>query len=153
MGRCFPRDAARENGCRYAVAVALRGSCQCGGVRFEVPDDFEPRTFCHCTTCKKLSGGVGTANARVRSEDVTILAGEDLLRTYQPEEGTAKTFCTVCGANLFGGGWPETEHASVRLTAIDDHFEGRPKKHCHTRSLAPWETIPDDGLERVEGAS
>ena len=30
--------------------VALRGSCQCGGVRFEVPDDFEVRSFCHCTT-------------------------------------------------------------------------------------------------------
>ena len=59
--------------------MALLGCCQCGGVRFEVPDDFEARTFCHCTTCKKLSGGVGTANGRVRSNEATILQGEELL--------------------------------------------------------------------------
>jgi hypothetical protein len=130
--------------------VALRGSCQCGGVRFEVPDDFEPRSFCHCATCKKLSGGVGTANGRVRSDQVTILEGEELLRTYQPEEGTAKTFCSVCGSNLFGSGWPQSEYTSVRLSAIDSPFDQRPQRHSYVRSVAPWETLPDDGLERYE---
>jgi hypothetical protein len=130
--------------------VALRGSCQCGGVQFEVPDTFEPRSFCHCATCKKLSGGVGTANGRARSDDVQILAGEDLLRTYQPEEGTAKTFCTVCGSNLFGGGWPEAEYASVRLSAIDSTLSSRPRRHIFVRSVASWETLPDDGLERID---
>ena len=131
--------------------MALSGSCQCGGVRFEVPADFEPRSFCHCTTCKKLSGGVGTANGRVRSDEVTILAGMELLRTYQPVEGSAKTFCSVCGSNLFGGGWPESEYASVRLPAIEDLLAGRPQKHLYTRSVASWETLPDDGLERDVG--
>ncbi len=132
--------------------MPLRGSCQCGGVRFEVPDHFRPRAFCHCTTCKKLSGGVGTANGRLRSDEVTIVEGEELLRTYQPEEGTAKTFCSVCGSNLFGGGWPETEQASIRLSAIDDKLPGAPTKHIYTRSVASWETLPEDGLERVDGS-
>jgi hypothetical protein len=129
----------------------LQGSCQCGGVRFEVPAEFESMSFCHCTTCKKLSGGVGTVNGRVRSDAVRILAGEDLLRTYQPDEGSAKTFCSVCGSNLFGGGWPKSETASVRLSAIDTPFEGQPQRHIFVRSVASWETLPDDGLERVEG--
>jgi hypothetical protein len=133
--------------------VSLRGSCQCGGVRFEVPDTFAPRTFCHCTTCKKLSGGVGTANGHVSGDEVTILEGEELLRTYQPDEGSAKTFCSVCGSNLFGGGWPDSDKASVRLSAIDDPLAGRPAKHIFTRSVASWETLPDDGLERIDGSS
>ena len=128
----------------------LQGSCQCGGIRFEVPGEFESMSFCHCTTCKKLSGGVGTANGRVRSDAVRIVAGEDLLRTYQPDEGSAKTFCSACGSNLFGGGWPKSETASVRLSAIDTPFEGRPQRHIFVRSVASWETLPDDGLERVE---
>ena len=128
--------------------MALRGSCLCGAVQFELTGEFEPRSFCHCTTCKRLSGGVGTANGRVRSDSVRITAGAEELRTYQPEEGTAKTFCSVCGSNLFGGGWPETEFASVRLPAIDTPFEGRPSQHIFTRSVAPWETLPDDGLQR-----
>jgi hypothetical protein len=133
--------------------AALRGSCQCGGVQFEVPETFEARTFCHCTTCKKLSGGVGTANGRVQSDEVNILEGEELLRTYQPEEGSAKTFCSVCGSNLFGGGWPESDAASVRLSAIDSPLDSKPGKHIYVRSVASWETLPDDGLERVDGGA
>jgi hypothetical protein len=130
--------------------VPLRGSCHCGAVRFEVPDDFRPRAFCHCATCKRLSGGVGTANGRVASDDVTILEGEELLRTYQPEEGTAKTFCSACGSNLFGGGWPDSEECSVRLSAIDEGLDQKPEFHNYVRSVADWETLPDDGLPRYE---
>jgi hypothetical protein len=133
--------------------TGLRGSCHCGAVQFEVEGELEPRTFCHCATCKKLSGGVGTANARARSDSIRILAGRELLRTYQPAEGSAKTFCSACGSNLFGGGWPEAETASVRLSAIDSPFDARPSAHTYVRSLAPWETLPDDGLERFVGES
>jgi hypothetical protein len=133
--------------------VALQGSCLCGGVRFELDGEFEPRSFCHCTSCKRLSGGAATANGWARSESIRIVAGEDLLRTYQPDEGSAKTFCSRCGSNLFGAGWPDSETASVRLPAIDTPFDGSPGRHIYTRSVAPWETLPDDGLERFEAQS
>jgi len=122
-------------------------------VQFEFHGELEPGSFCHCTTCKKLSGGTGTANAHARSDAIEIVAGQELLRTYQPEEGSAKTFCSICGSNLFGGGWPESEHASVRLSAIDTPFEGRPTRHIFVRSIASWETLHDDGLERFDGTS
>ena len=131
--------------------AALQGSCQCGGVRFELSSEFESLAFCHCATCKKISGGVGTANGRVRTEVIRLLAGDDLVRTYQPDEGSAKTFCSVCGSNLFGGGWPDSEVTSVRLSAIETPFDQRPGAHLYVRSVAPWETLPDDGLERFEG--
>jgi hypothetical protein len=130
--------------------ATLEGSCQCGGVRFDLPAEFESMAFCHCATCKKISGGVGTANGRVRTESIRLLAGDDLVRTYQPDEGSAKTFCSMCGSNLFGGGWPDSEFASVRLSAIDTPFEGWPDRHLYVRSVAPWEKLPDDGLERYE---
>ena len=130
--------------------MGLRGSCLCGGVQFELTGEFEPRSFCHCTTCKRISGGVGTGNGWAPTETIRIVSGGELLRTYQPDEGTAKTFCSVCGANLFGGGWPESEYSSVRLSAIDTPFEGRPGSHLYVRSLPPWATLPDDGLERFE---
>ena len=128
----------------------MRGSCQCRGVEFEVVGDFVSMAFCHCATCKKISGGAGTANGRVRTENVRLLAGEDLVRSYQPDEGSAKTFCSVCGSNLFGGGWPESEFTSVRLSAIDTPLEEGPDAHLYVRSLAPWETLSEDGAERFE---
>ena len=130
--------------------AALHGSCLCGGVRFEIAEPFAAVVHCHCTNCKKLSGGTGTVNGRVRSEAIRVVAGEELLRTFQPAEGTAKTFCSECGSNLFGAGWPESERASVRLTTLDSPFDQRPSAHVFVRSVAAWETLPDDGADRFE---
>jgi hypothetical protein len=129
---------------------SLRGSCLCGGVQFEVTEPFVAVSQCHCTNCKKIAGGTGTVSGRVRSDAIRVLTGQSLLTTYVPPEGTAKTFCSECGSNLFGGGWPESEHASVRLSAIDSPFDRKPEAHIFVRSVAAWETLPDDGVERFD---
>jgi hypothetical protein len=131
----------------------MHGSCWCGAVRFEVREPFISLGFCHCASCKRISGGVGTANGRARTQWIDVTAGRELLTTYQPDEGTAKTFCSVCGSNLFGGGWPDSEHASVRLSAIDEGLDQKPQAHTYVRSVAHWETLPDDGLPRYETRS
>ena len=128
----------------------MQGSCWCGGVRFEISEPFIHSSFCHCTSCKRISGGVGTANGRTRTGSITVTRGRELLTTYQPDEGSTKTFCSVCGSNLFGGGWPESEECSVRLSSIDEGLEQRPEAHIFVRSVAPWETLPDDGLPRYD---
>ena len=128
----------------------MQGSCQCGAVRFEVTGPFISLSYCHCATCKKISGGVGTASGGARTEDIVVLEGRDRIETYQPQEGSAKSFCRTCGSNLFGGGWPQSEHSSVRLSAIDGGLEQKPNAHIYVRSLAAWETLPDDGLPRYE---
>lgn len=134
--------------------AALRGSCLCGGVQFELSEVPDTLRHCHCESCKKLSGGVGTVNGRVHSTAIRILEGEDLLQTFEPPGGgSAKTFCLSCGSNLFGGGWPESETCSIRASAIDDALDARPSAHLFVRSVAPWETLPDDGLERFETTS
>ncbi len=128
----------------------LTGTCWCGGVRFAVTVPFIRVTACHCTSCKKISGGGGTASGRARTENVRILEGRELITSYEPDEGTIKSFCSRCGTNLFGGGWPESEFTSVRLSALDEPFEGPIEAHTFTRSLAPWEVLPADGAEHYE---
>ena len=130
--------------------TTLQGSCLCGEVRFDVTEPFETVAQCHCASCKKISGGTGTVSGRVRSGAITILAGEELLRSYQPLEGTSKTCCSRCGSNLFGGGWPDSPTASVRLSALDAPFDRKPEAHVFVRSVAAWETLPDDGAPRYE---
>jgi hypothetical protein len=128
----------------------VTGACLCGAVRFEVAGGFERVSACHCESCKKISGGGGTVSGRVPTEAISISAGRELLLTYQPAEGSAKTFCSVCGSNLFGGGWPESESTSVRLSALEEPYDGQIQAHIYVRSLAPWETLPEDGAERHE---
>ena len=131
----------------------LEGSCLCGAVRFEVTEPFERTNMCHCTSCKKISGSGGTVSGRVSTDGISILAGKEALTTYQPEEGTAKTFCSVCGSNLFGAGWPKSAKTSVRLSALDSPFDRKPEAHTYVRSVAPWETLPDDGAPRYDERS
>ena len=84
---------------------------------------------------------------------IRILEGEELLQTYQPAEGSAKTFCRVCGSNVLGGGWPKSEFCSVRVTTFGNDFEAHPAAHIFVRSVAPWETVPEDGANRFETTS
>jgi hypothetical protein len=131
----------------------MHGSCLCGGVRFEVEAAPDSLRYCHCTSCKKLSGGAGTVNFGVPPSAIRIVAGEELLQSFTPEGGSAKTFCRTCGANLFGGGWPDSERASVRVTTIEGPIDANVGAHIYARSVASWETLPDDGAERFETTS
>ena len=54
---------------------------------------------------------------------------------------------------MFGGGWPESEVCSVRVTTFGPEFDARPVAHIFTRSAAPWESLPDDGADRFETTS
>ena len=128
----------------------MTGSCLCGGVRFEVDEPFRTVSQCHCASCKKLSGGAGTVSGQAPSAAIRIVSGSELVRTYQPPEGSAKTFCANCGSNLFGGGWPESELASVRLSALDTPPDRKPERHLFMRSVAPWESVPEDGAPRFD---
>ena len=131
----------------------MHGTCLCGGVRFEVDAEPEMLRNCHCTSCKKLSGAGGTVNFGVPPSAIRIVEGQELLRSFTPEGGSAKTFCSACGANLFGGGWPDSERCSVRVSTIEEPIDAPIKVHLFVRSLAPWESLPDDGAERFETTS
>ncbi|HET9438399.1 MAG TPA: GFA family protein [Gaiellaceae bacterium] len=135
---------------RGGVLSALEGRCLCGGVRFEVTEPFFRTTFCHCTFCKQISGSYGTVSGLARTPAIRVLEGEEHLRSYTPEGGSAKTFCTVCGSNLFGGGWPESESSSVRLASFGLDFDQKPEAHTFMRSVAAWEVVADDGLPRYD---
>jgi hypothetical protein len=130
----------------------LLGSCLCGGVRFEVTAPFRRANHCHCSRCRKHSGTFGLTQGRVPREGFRLLAGEELIRVFRPAEGAAvKAFCSACGSSLFGGTWPDGPEVSIRLGALDDDPGIRPQYHSFTDSRAPWDELPDDGLERYPG--
>ena len=131
--------------------ASVRGSCLCGAVQFDVALPFLGAGHCHCSTCRKHTGTAHSTSGRVEPEQLTFRAGRDLLGTYQPAPGEGiKTFCTVCGSSLFGGGFPDGPYISVRLGALDDDPGQRPQQRTFVSSNPPWYEIPEDGLPRYE---
>lgn len=132
--------------------TVVRGSCLCGGVRFEVELPFRRANHCHCEFCRKHSGTFGLTQGRVPRERFRLLQGEELICVFRPEGGVArKAFCVECGSSLFGAHWPEGDEISVRLGSLDDDPEIRPEYHSFVDSRAAWDALPDDGLPRYPG--
>jgi hypothetical protein len=120
-------------------------------VRFEVSAPFESARYCHCHNCQRRTGTSSAANARVAAEAFTVLQGEELLSDWQPEGGQAKWYCVDCGGHLFSR--PDgAQHVFVRLGALDADPGIRPEYRQWVSSAVSWETIPDDGLPRFDGA-
>ena len=130
----------------------IQGSCLCGGVRFELTAPFRRANICHCGRCQKHSGAGGLAQGRVPREGFRLVSGAELIETYRPEHGASKAFCRRCGSSLFGGTWPDGPEVSVRLGALDGDPGIAPQYHSFTGAKAAWETLPDDGLPRYDGA-
>jgi hypothetical protein len=77
-----------------------------------------------------------------------ITQGEELVRAYEPGDGWAKLFCSDCGSSLFSRNPDDPSVMSVRLGAFDSDPGIRPQWRQYVAYAAPWEPIPDDGLER-----
>lgn len=126
----------------------VRGSCLCGAVRFEITAPFRRANYCHCSRCRKHSGGAALAQGRVPKDGFRLISGAELIETFRPDGGMAKAFCRACGSSLFGGTWPDGPEVSVRLGSLDDDPGIRPTYHSFVDSKASWDELPDDGLER-----
>jgi hypothetical protein len=133
------------------MELPLRGGCLCGGVRFEVSEPLLSAGWCHCSRCRRRTGGPASAQGRVVPGSLRILRGAELVRSYRPPGGVAKEFCSTCGSQLWSRNPDEPGSLSVRLGAFDGEPGIRPAYHQFVAYAAVWHPLPDDGLPRYPG--
>jgi hypothetical protein len=91
------------------------GGCLCGAVRYTA-EDVEPDVHaCHCSMCRRWTGGPGLAAGvgSVRFE------GSEHIGRYDSSAWAERGFCTRCGANLFYRLKPR-DHYVLWLGTFDD---------------------------------
>ena len=128
--------------------LPLTGGCLCGGVRFEVAEPLVSAGYCHCTRCQRRTGTSSSASARIAPRSMRVLSGEDLIRSYRPEDGFAKAFCSECGSALWSQSPHDPDVIAVRMGTFDGDPGIRPSSRAYVAYAAAWEPIPDDGLPR-----
>ena len=126
----------------------LTGGCLCGGVRFEVSEPLVSASYCHCTRCQRRTGTAASAQARIAPGSLRVVSGEELIAAWQPSGGWPKAFCSRCGSALWSRSPDDPDVASIRLGTFDADPGIRPSYRQFVAYAAPWEPIPDDGLER-----
>jgi len=126
----------------------IRGSCLCGGVKFEIARAAGPFELCHCNRCRKASGSAFVSGLTVKREDFSLVQGRELIRTYEapilrgpPAYRTC--FCGICGCPV-----PNVESElpwlEVPAGSLDDDPELRPDKHIFVEHKSPWFAITDE---------
>jgi len=134
----------------------LRGSCLCGGVRFEVARVVGPFELCHCNRCRKASGSAFLAGLRVAAEGFRFVQGEELIHSYQAPilrrpPAFRTSFCSRCGGPV---PHPRAGEESFEVPAgcLDDDPGWRPDRHIFVDYGAGWDDMPGDGLPRLTAA-
>lgn len=128
--------------------MTLTGGCLCGGVRYEISEPLVSAGYCHCTRCQRRTGTAASASARIAPGSLRVTQGEELIRSYEPQDGFAKVFCSACGSALWSQDPHDPEVIAVRLGSFDEDPGIRPAFRQFVAYAAPWEPLPDDGLPR-----
>lgn len=122
-------------------------------MRYELTAPALSAGYCHCTHCQRRTGTGSSANCRVPQTGFRLLSGAEQLRAFQPPTGVPKLFCVTCGSALFSGDPFSDEQVAIRLGTLDADPGIRPQYRQFVDSAAPWEPLPDDGLQRYPGSS
>ena len=116
----------------------IKGSCLCGDIRFETAAKPQGPSMCHCSQCRKQSGGIW-ASAQVRDEELAITGPVSWFEaTPQAKRGS----CPRCGSFLF---WKAHDEAttSFALGTIDGATGVKIEKHIFTASKGDFYEIAD----------
>lgn len=122
--------------------MAIRGSCLCGSVQYEITGSFALAGHCHCSICRKANGAAYVSWGIIDPQQFRWTAGQDHIAQYESSPGKQRCFCRQCGASLassHGGRVSE-----VVLGSIDGDPGTRPLEHIFVGSKAIWHDITDD---------
>jgi hypothetical protein len=123
------------------VAEALKGSCLCGTVRYEVDQLDMPIQQCHCRTCRKAHAAPFAPTAGVARSHFRWLAGGEHLSSFESSPGKQRHFCARCGSHLMAER-PGQPHVILRVATLDDDPGLRPAAHIWHSQDVPW--LQDD---------
>ena len=131
--------------------MSVKGSCLCGGIRYEVNGKFGTVVNCHCSKCRKATGAAFRTRASIPVDAFRWLAGEDLISKFQSSPGETRTFCRICGATLATFFAEGSTEIGLPLGTLDDDPEVSPSAHVFVGSKAAWFEITDQLPQFPEG--
>ncbi|MDR3498707.1 MAG: GFA family protein [Parvibaculum sp.] len=94
------------------------GGCLCGGVRYEF--DSAPRSlaYCHCTMCRKATGGVLVPWITLPVPAFRIVKGN--LRHYKSSDPATRGFCPDCGTQITFWHEARPDDLDVTIGSLDN---------------------------------
>ncbi len=126
----------------------MNGSCQCGNVRYEVPDNYIALVACYCTQCQKASSGIGTYSMLLPTDAFQLLSGK--LKSWERKSTVGalnKThFCPDCGNRIYNVNPDAPDIIKLKAGTLEHAAQLVPDVHVWLKSAPAWIKIPENAL-------
>ena len=125
------------------ITYPVKGSCQCGNVRFELSKPPILVAACHCLECQKLSTSAFSVTSIVDAAAITF-KGElkDWQRSSDSGNTNAAKFCPHCGNRIYH--YDPDNPEKIKLKLKSDAETPKPTLHIWLSKKQPWVEIPAD---------
>jgi ADP-ribosyl-[dinitrogen reductase] hydrolase len=127
----------RSSWCNAKGSNAMKGSCLCGAVQYEIDQLDMPILHCHCQSCRKAHSATFAPTAGVFHEHFRWIAGKEKLTPYESSPGKTRYFCSVCGSQIIAqrDGRP---NVLLRIATLDEDPEQPISMHIWCSHEVPW---------------
>jgi hypothetical protein len=122
--------------------MTLEGECFCGAIGYRINGALINARSCHCSRCRKVFSGSGSACAEVDSKTFLWSRGESELTTYGSPQGFALGFCRICGSTLCGLYFGDIHGVTLGSLISDPGIVI--EKHIFVDSKATWDVLGGD---------
>lgn len=129
------------------MTKTTRGSCNCGGVKWEAEGALADVMTCHCKQCRKQSGHYyAVTNA---PHEKLRIDGEENLTWYFGSEEAARGFCSICGSAMF---WKHEGRSYMCMLAgtIDGDSGLKVSEHIFVEDKGDYYSLEDGIPQRAQ---
>ncbi|MBM7062548.1 GFA family protein [Pseudomonas sp. UL073] len=127
------------------------GGCHCGSLRYQFSAPLRDIAHCHCSVCRRVSGGLITTWLSVPLETFIWSAGEPA--QYRSSASCTRYFCPTCGAQLALFTNLSPHSLDVTVATLDQPERALPDRHIWVSSRLPWlhldPQLPEEDEERL----
>lgn len=119
----------------------LEGGCLCGAFRYAVTGPPLESGLCHCSMCRRATGGLAMGWAiwprdRYRDNDGPTAA-------WAASAYGGRLFCPTCGASVICSSTAQPELIEILLGGLDDPHALAPEAHGFAADAPSWLAIAD----------
>lgn len=133
--------------------MKVDGRCHCGNITYTAEIDPETVAICHCTDCQTLSGSAFRTIVPGPAKGFELRSGTLKIYVKTAESGNprAQAFCPDCGTPIYSAAPKDPPFYSLRVGAIVQRGELKPKAQSWCRSALGW--LPELGGRKNEKAA
>ncbi len=129
--------------------AVMEGGCLCGAIRFSIAGPPFMTEYCHCSMCRRSTGGPVACWMDFRSEQLTWVRGEP--KEYHSSEHARRGFCESCGSSISFRDTRYPQYATLTIVSLDNPALAPPKRHIYVEDQLPWFVVKDDCVRFPRG--